>query len=216
MGRRPARCYRYCKNKPYPKSRFCRGVPDPKIRIYDVARKKDPCDQFPLCVHLVSDEYEQISSEALEAARIAANKTMVKYAGKDFFHMRIRVHPFHVLRINKMLTCAGADRLQTGMRGAYGKPYGVVARVDIGSVLMSIRTLDKYQKVAEDALRNAKFKFPGRQKVHVSSNWGFTKFSREDYQKWKAAGRLIPDGCGVQWLSAKGPLHRLIGKKPTA
>merc|ERR1712149_130700 len=26
MGRRPARCYRYCKNKPYPKSRFCRGV----------------------------------------------------------------------------------------------------------------------------------------------------------------------------------------------
>ena len=27
MGRRPARCYRYCKNKPYPKSRFCRGVP---------------------------------------------------------------------------------------------------------------------------------------------------------------------------------------------
>ena len=27
MGRRPARCYRYCKNKPYIKSRFCRGVP---------------------------------------------------------------------------------------------------------------------------------------------------------------------------------------------
>jgi hypothetical protein len=24
MGRRPARCYRYCKNKPYPKSRFNR------------------------------------------------------------------------------------------------------------------------------------------------------------------------------------------------
>ena len=38
MGRRPARCYRYCKNKPYPKSRFCRGVPDPKIRIFDLGR----------------------------------------------------------------------------------------------------------------------------------------------------------------------------------
>ena len=24
--------------------------------------------------------------------------------------MRVRVHPFHVLRINKMLSCAGADR----------------------------------------------------------------------------------------------------------
>ena len=39
---------------------------------------------------------------------------MVKHAGKDAFHLRIRVHPFHVLRINKMLSCAGADRLQTG------------------------------------------------------------------------------------------------------
>lgn len=59
-------------------------------------------------------EKENISSEALEAARIAANKYMVKNAGKDAFHLRVRVHPFHVLRINKMLSCAGADRLQTG------------------------------------------------------------------------------------------------------
>ena len=84
---------------------------DSKIRIYDLGAKKTPVDQFPLCVHLVSDEYEQLSSEALEAARICANKYMVKNCGKDQFHMRIRVHPFHVLRINKMLSCAGADRL---------------------------------------------------------------------------------------------------------
>ncbi len=31
-----------------------------------------------------------MSSEALEAARIAANKYMVKNAGKDTFHLRIR------------------------------------------------------------------------------------------------------------------------------
>ncbi|EER04426.1 60s ribosomal protein l10, putative [Perkinsus marinus ATCC 50983] len=46
MGRRPARCYRYCKNKPYPKSRFCRGVPDPKIRIYDVGYKNASVDEL--------------------------------------------------------------------------------------------------------------------------------------------------------------------------
>lgn len=63
---------------------------------------------------LRSWEKENISSEALEAARIAANKYMTKNAGKDAFHLRVRVHPFHVLRINKMLSCAGADRLQTG------------------------------------------------------------------------------------------------------
>merc|ERR1711977_509900 len=139
MARRPARCYRYCKNKPYPKSRFNRGVPDPKIRIFDLGRKRANVDDFPLCVHLVSNEYEQLSSEALEAARICANKFLVKNGGKESFHLRVRAHPFHVLRQNKMLTCAGADRLQTGMRNAYGKPFGTCSRVRTNQILLSIR-----------------------------------------------------------------------------
>ena len=53
MARRPAKCYRVIKNKPYPKSRYCRGVPDPKIRIYDAGMKKYSVDAFPTCVHLV-------------------------------------------------------------------------------------------------------------------------------------------------------------------
>merc|ERR1712066_845056 len=173
MGRRPARCYRQIKNKPYPKSRFCRGVPDAKIRIYDVGMKKYSVETFPACVHLVSWEKENVSSEALEAARIACNKYMVKNAGKESFHLRVRVHPYHVLRINKMLSCAGADRLQTGMRGAFGKPQGKVARVSIGQVLLSVRCKDANAEIASEALRRAKFKFPGRQKVIVSRKWGF-------------------------------------------
>jgi len=139
MGRRPNKCYRYCKNKPYPKSRFCRGVPDPKIRIFDVGGKKQACDLYPGCVHMVSDEYQQISSEALEAARVACNKYMLNNVGRDNFHIKVRPKPHHVLRVNKMLSCAGADRLQTGMRGAFGRTYGKVARVDIGQILMSVR-----------------------------------------------------------------------------
>ena len=88
----------------------CCCVADPKIRIYDLGRKKARVDDFPLCIHLVSDELEQLSSEALEAGRICCNKYLVKNIGKDSFHIRVRVHPFHVLRINKMLSCAGADR----------------------------------------------------------------------------------------------------------
>merc|ERR1711869_166118 len=89
MGRRPSKCYRYQKNKPYIKSRYCRGVPDPKIRIYDLGRKKASVDDFPFAAHLCSDELEQDSSEALEACRIACNKYMTKSAGKDAFHIRI-------------------------------------------------------------------------------------------------------------------------------
>lgn len=153
-------------------------------------------------------EKENISSESLEAARIAANKYMVKNAGKDAFHLRVRVHPYHVLRINKMLSCAGADRLQTGMRGAFGKPYGLCARVSIGKILMSIRCRDSHAHVAEEALRRAKFKFPGRQKVVASRNWGFTPFTRQEYVAYKQSGRLVNDGIVVKLLDNHGPLEK--------
>jgi len=208
MGRRPAQCYRYCKNKPYPKSRFNRGVPDPKIRIYDLGNKKANVMDFPVHIVMVSDELEQIGSEALEAARISANKYMAKQCGKESFHLRIRAHPYHVTRINKMLSCAGADRLQTGMRGAYGKPNGLVARVNIGDPLMSIRCREANCAQAFESLRRSKMKFPGRQKIYRSKNWGFTKFRTEKFGELLRDGKLFPDGNNVQYKGGKGPLDQ--------
>jgi large subunit ribosomal protein L10e len=211
MGRRPFKCYRWMKNKPYPKSRFCRSVPDAKIRIYDTGKKKANVDEFPLCIHLISLEREQIASEALEAARICANKYISKVSGKDGFHMRVRVHPWHVLRINKMLSCAGADRLQTGMRGAFGKPLGTAARVHIGQILLSIRTKEANKEHAIEALRRAKYKFPGQQKIIISNKWGFTKYTTEEYLKFKEEGRVVIDGATCKILTK----HGRIGERPS-
>jgi ribosomal protein L16/L10AE len=126
-------------------------------------------------------EKENVGSEALEAARIAANKYMVKNAGKESFHMRVRVHPYHVLRINKMLSCAGADRLQQGMRGAFGKPLGTCARVAIGQILLSIRCKEMNAVKARTApppAAAARRDAPGRHAVGPNpSNPGFA-FSR--------------------------------------
>ncbi|XP_027766910.1 60S ribosomal protein L10-like [Empidonax traillii] len=90
------------------------------------------------------------------------------------------LNPFHVICINKMLSCAGADRLQTGMRGAFGKPQGTVARVHIGQVIMSIRTKAQNKEHVVEALRRAKFKFPGRQKVFLGGFWRHPK----KFQGW--------------------------------
>nr|XP_027202102.1 60S ribosomal protein L10-like [Dermatophagoides pteronyssinus] len=206
MARRPARCYRYCKNKPYPKSRFCRAVPEPKIKIYDAGKKKADVSEFPAVVHLISGEYEQISSEAIEAARVAANRYMIKKVGREGFHLRIRVHPYHVIRINKMLSCAGADRLQTGMRGAFGKPTGLVARVNIGQTLMSIRCKQDKLPEAFSALNRARYKFPGRQTVFISKKWGFTNLTVDDYLSLKDEGKIVSDGVTCKIVRAKGPL----------
>lgn len=68
--------------------------------------------------------------------------------------------------LNNMSHCVA--RLQTGMRGAWGKPQGTVARVHIGQPIMSVRGRDGSLANIIEALRRAKFKFPGRQKVYCT------------------------------------------------
>uniref|UniRef100_A0A7N0ZUB4 Ribosomal protein L10e/L16 domain-containing protein n=1 Tax=Kalanchoe fedtschenkoi TaxID=63787 RepID=A0A7N0ZUB4_KALFE len=83
--------------------------------------------------------------------------------------------------------------VQTGVRGAFGKPQGVCARVSIGQVLLSVRCKDSNSHHAQEALRRAKFKFPGRQKIIVS-------------RKWYSEDRIVPDGVNAKLLGCHGPL----------
>jgi len=77
------------------------------------------------------------------------------------------------------------------MRGAWGKPYGTVARVDIGQIILSIRSRESNRAVVIEALRRARYKFPGRQKIIVSKKWGFTNVNKEDYLKLKEEKLVI-------------------------
>merc|ERR1712187_5562 len=169
---------------------------------------KAPVDLFPFVCHLVCDEKQQISSEALEACRVAINKHLTKTIGKDAYHIRIRAHPYHVLRANKMLSCAGADRLSSGMRHSYGKPIGVAARVDIGQVLLSVRSKDQFEAHVGEAIRRGKFKFAGRQKILKSLKWGFTQYKREEYVNLRRNGVLSADGNIVKVHNRRGPLEK--------
>merc|ERR1711904_626075 len=180
MGRRPARCYRYCNGKPWPKSRYNRGVPDPKLRIYDVGNKKCSYDHLPVVLHLVSDEREQICSEALEAARITCNKFMNKMCSKDWSHMR----------------------------HAWGKAYGKACRVKIGTKIISIRTIKQNIKHALGALKRAQMKFSGRQKIAISRLVGFTKYTAEQIEELKATGRFHYEGSHVRDKGTHGSLAK--------
>lgn len=178
---------------------------------------------------MVSNEYEQLSSEALEAARICANKYvhkspqddqkaanmstvfryLVKVAGKESFHLRVRAHPYHVVRINKMLSCAGADRLQTGMRGAWGKPNGSVARVNIGQILLSVRTRDnrtssRCSTYPETRIKMLTFYFQTKRqpsKPYVAPNTSSL-----------AARRSLSPRIGASLLSAATNIRRSVRK----
>lgn len=77
------------------------------------------------------------------------------------------------------------------MRGAWGKPYGTVARVNIGQIILSVRTKDANAHVVMEALRRARYKFPGRQKIIVSKKWGFTNVNKQDYMKLKEEKKVL-------------------------
>jgi large subunit ribosomal protein L10e len=77
------------------------------------------------------------------------------------------------------------------MRGAWGKPYGTVARVNIGQIILSIRCKDQNAAVITEALRRARYKFPGRQKIIVSKKWGFTNVAKGDYLKLKEEKKVL-------------------------
>lgn len=102
------------------------------------------------------------------------------------------------------------------MRGAWGKPNGSVARVNIGQIILSVRTRDSNRATAIEALRRSQYKFPGRQKIIVSKKWGFTPLNREEYVEKRKAGHLRLDGAYVQFLSNHGGLAANMKRYPEA
>jgi len=163
MGIRPAKCYRTPKrpwtrqSRAKPKKGYVKGVPANKIHKFEMG---DPNKQFSLRGYLVSDRDILIRHNALEAGRVAANKAMDKYGNKQEYFMKVLVYPHEVLRENATATGAGADRFQTGMRLAFGRPIGTAAHVHKKQRLMEIR-VDKSQEAAvKIALKRASAKFP--------------------------------------------------------
>ena len=109
-----------------------------------------------------------------------------------------------------MLSCAGADRLQSGMRGAYGKSYGKACRVIIGDLLVSIRCKRPDIKTVLEGLRRGKNKLPGRQKYAVSTKFGFTQYTHKQVEEAIQNKTLIEKGNHVKIEVRKGPLENSI------
>jgi large subunit ribosomal protein L10e len=72
----------------------------------------------------------------------------------------VKTYPHIILRENKMIATAGADRLQEGMRKAFGKPIGLAARVEIGSTILELRVKSENLEKGKEALKAASAKLP--------------------------------------------------------
>jgi len=164
MVRKPASMYRNVRQRSYTRRKYMGGVPGSHIIHYDMGNRTA---EFPIKLSLLSEEKCQIRHTALEAARITANKAIMAAAGRAGYHMKLRVYPHEVLRENKQATGAGADRVSSGMRGAFGKNVGTAARVSPGQKIFTISVNKEQFKTAKDALRKAGQKLPTPVRITV-------------------------------------------------
>jgi len=157
MAKRPGHCYREADRPPFVRKRYIHRQPASRIVSFDMG---EAGGDFPVELSLYGLERCQIRHQALEAARVASNRHMTRKAGRKNYHLRIRVKPYHYLRENKMISGAGADRVQDGMRKAFGKVIGIAARVSPNQPLITIRTNPAFIKEAMVALKKAAPKMP--------------------------------------------------------
>jgi len=146
--------YRESRGMPYVRREYIAGKPQIKIARFSSGEAKSNYDYK---VELLTTEKMQIRHNALEAARLAANKTMAK-AGETTFFSTLKVYPHVFLRENKMIATAGADRLQEGMRRAFGKATGLAARIRPGQPIFEAYVTAANLNLAKDGFKVASSK----------------------------------------------------------
>mmetsp|Transcript_31360 Transcript_31360/g.50542 ORF Transcript_31360/g.50542 Transcript_31360/m.50542 type:complete len:123 (+) Transcript_31360:2617-2985(+) len=119
------------------------------------------------------------------------NRNLTKSIKNKKFHLKIKMHPLHILRNNKMLSRAGADRVQTGMRNSFGKPESICARVKKNKSILSVRCRYKDEDNVINALKQACYKVSGFQIIQISKNWGFTKFKSQQFIEYIKKGKKL-------------------------
>ena len=157
-------CYRRSNGQPYARKEYIKGKPQSKIAKFNSGNAKG---EYDVCVQLLINENVQVRHMAMESTRLAANKSLEKVTGESGYSSRLRIFPHILLRENKMIAAAGADRLQEGMRRAFGKATSLAARVKRGQVIMEMNVKRQHLEAAKKALKVACVKLPGTPTIKV-------------------------------------------------
>ncbi len=171
MVTKPARMYSHAKGPAYTRKEFMGGVPYPKITTFVQGNQKK---DFEIEMQLIAEEGCQIRHTALEAARISINRKLLEHAGAAGYFLHIRPYPHQVITEHKMATGAGADRISSGMRMAFGRPVGTAARVHPGEIIVVGKVDSANAKILKDALHKASIKLPTPCKVVVTKGKDIT------------------------------------------
>jgi large subunit ribosomal protein L10e len=151
-----AKNYRHPKGRAYTRTDFVKGFPPPKINKFTMGDTKA---KFEYKAQLIALEEAQIRHNALEAARVATNRELMEKLVNNYL-MQVYPYPHTILRENKMIFGAHADRLQDGMRRSFGKPIGTAAHIRTNQTVISVNINAEGVEVAKRALKLGSAKLP--------------------------------------------------------
>ena len=142
---------------------YIKTVPNSRIVKFNMGDTKGyGKGEYKTEIHIISKEKIQLRDNAIEAVRQFFNRFIQLKVGKEFY-LEVKPYPHHILRENKMLTGAGADRMQTGMSRAFGKTMGRAALIKPGQTLFVIAIKnDKAEAEVRKLIRSAKARLPGK------------------------------------------------------
>ena len=156
MSDKPASMYRDIDKPSYTRREYITGIPGSKVAQYKMGNFDAEPDDYEVQISLMVDEAVQIRHGSLEAARLSANRRLLKQLGENGdYKMILRKFPHQVIRENKQATGAGADRVSDGMRQSFGKIVGTAARIPANDRLFTVWCHPEDAEVAKDSLRRA-------------------------------------------------------------
>ncbi|MBU0532778.1 50S ribosomal protein L16 [Candidatus Micrarchaeota archaeon] len=170
MGLRPAKTFRKPDRQPWsrfskskPRKSYIKAIPHADLHQFRMGELKD---DFDVVVDLVSKDPIIVRDNAIESARQTSNKHLeITIAGAYYF--LVRVFPHHIIRENKMIAGAGADRLQKGMRQSFGRPTDKAARLNRGTEIFSVYSYKSNVEHIKKALKKAQRKLSGEYSVVI-------------------------------------------------
>jgi large subunit ribosomal protein L10e len=144
---------------------YIKTVPAQKIVKFTMGKKMEEKKLKHILKIVTAEKQMQIRHNAMEACRQFINKKLEKELNGNY-GFKILPFPHHIQRENKMITGAGADRMQTGMQLSYGKSMGKAAIVKEGKCIFLMALPDERAVVfARKIIKQVKPKIPGRTKV---------------------------------------------------
>ena len=198
-----------------------KGAPNSKVRQYHMGVDK----RYEIEARFIALQPIQLRDVSLESARQAANKFLEKNLITNYY-FQIVPYAHLVLREHSALGVAGADRISKGMKLAFGRPKGRMARLWSGDSVFIARIMKKDLPILRKAFERARIKLSGSWKLTLrditqdAANISRKEhtFKKKDIEKPKepAAGEAPAEGAAAPGGAAAPATQAKEGAKEGA